>query len=235
MAAYTLSQLRQIAPQKFKDLDDEDLVREYARINKVPFEQAADYYGVKARGTLGEMGRQAAGGAAVDLPRMVGQGLKATGIAPELGQRMVEGSEERAYQYEMDRRPERGLVGQALTLGARGLAPTVPIIASAFVPGGQVVAPALAAGLFGTSSYQETYEKLIDQGVSEKEAREAALKVGALQGGGQTCSGCYTWCPYHCWRCSGGNTDRHRPPAYSWSSHQHPHPSRYGSAAGCGD
>jgi hypothetical protein len=185
MAAYTLSQLRDQAPAEFQGLDDEDLVREYARIKQIPFEQAADYYGVKARGTLGEMGRQAAGGAMVDLPRMVGQGLKATGFAPELGQRMVEGSEERAYQYEMDRRPERGLVGQALTLGARGLAPTVPIIASAFVPGGQVVAPAMAVGLFGTSSYQETYEKLIDQGVSEKEARAAALKVGALQGGGE--------------------------------------------------
>ena len=185
MAAYTLSQLRNQAPAEFQELDDEDLVREYARIKQIPFEQAADYYGVKARGTLGEMGRQAAGGAMVDLPRMVGQGLKATGIAPGLGQRMVEGSEERAYQYDMDRRPERGLVGQALTLGARGLAPTVPIIASAFVPGGQVVAPTLAAGLFGTSSYQETYEKLIDQGVQEKEARAAALKVGALHGGGE--------------------------------------------------
>ena len=46
MVAYTLSQLRQTSPPEFQDLDDEDLVREYARINNVPFEQAADYYGV---------------------------------------------------------------------------------------------------------------------------------------------------------------------------------------------
>lgn len=185
MSAYTLGQLRAAAPADFRELDDEDLVREYARVKQIPFEQAADYYGVKPRGTLGEMGRQAAGGAMVDLPRMVGQGLKATGIAPEYGQEMVEAADARAYQYDIDRRPERGLVGQALTLGARGLAPTVPIVASAFVPGGQVVAPAMAAGLFGTSSYQDTYEKLIEQGIPEEEARAAARRVGLLQGGGE--------------------------------------------------
>jgi hypothetical protein len=185
MSAYTLDQLRATAPAQFRELDDEDLVREYARTKQVPFEQAADYYGVKPRGTLGEMRRQAAGGAMVDLPRMVGQGLKATGLAPTFGQEMVEGSEERAYQYDMDRRPQRGLFGQAMTLGARGLAPTVPIIASAFVPGGQVVAPAMAAGLFGTSSYQETYEKVLEQTGDEAAARSAAIKSGALQGGGE--------------------------------------------------
>lgn len=185
MIAYTLSQLRDLAPAKYKDLDDEGLVQEYARINKVPFEQAADYYGVKPRGTLGEMRRQAAGSAMVDLPRMLGQGLKATGFAPTFGQEMVEGSEERAYQYDMDRRPQRGLFGQAMTLGARGLAPTVPIIASALLPGGQVIAPAMAAGLFGTSSYQETYEKVLEQTGDEAAARAAAIRVGALQGGGE--------------------------------------------------
>ena len=185
MSAYTLDQLRAAAPAQFRELDDEDLVREYARTKQVLFEQAADYYGVKPRGTLGEMRRQAAGGAMVDLPRMVGQGLKATGIAPTFGQELVEGSEERAYQYDVDRRPERGLFSQALTSGARGLAPTVPIIASAFVPGGQVIAPAMAAGLFGTSSYQETYEKVLEQTGDEAAARAAAIRVGALQGGGE--------------------------------------------------
>lgn len=185
MSAYTLDQLRATAPAQFRELDDEDLVREYARTKQMPFEQAADYYGVKPRGTLGEMRRQAAGSAMVDLPRMVGQGLKATGLAPTFGQEMVEGSEERAYQYDMDRRPQRGLFGQAMTLGARGLAPTVPIIASAFVPGGQVIAPAMAAGLFGTSSYQETYEKVLEQTGDEAAARSAAIRSGALQGGGE--------------------------------------------------
>jgi hypothetical protein len=182
MSAYTLEQLRQIAPPEYRSLDPEDLVREYARINRIPFEQAADYYGVKPRGTLGEMRRQAAGGAMVDLPRMVGQGLKATGIAPQYGQELVEGAEERAYQYDPDPRAERGLVGQAGVLGARALAPMAPALAAAFVPGGQAVAPAVAAGLFGTSAYQDTYEKLIEQGISEEDARAAALRTGMIQG-----------------------------------------------------
>jgi hypothetical protein len=182
MVAYTLSQLRQTSPPEFQDLDDEDLVREYARINNVPFEQAADYYGVKPRGLLGEMGRQAAGGAMVDLPRMVGQGLRATGIAPELGEGLVRGAEERAYQYEADPRAERGLVGQALTLGARGLAPMVPALGAAFVPGGQVIAPTVAATLFGTSAYQDTYDKILEQTGDPIAAHEAGLRTGAIQG-----------------------------------------------------
>lgn len=185
MPAYTLSQLRETAPAEFKDLDDEALVREYARVQQVPFEQAADYYGVRPRGTLGEMGRQFAGGLTVDVPRMGGQALKAFGVAPELGQELVRGAEERAYQYEPDRRAQRGLVGEAFVAGARGVPAVAPLIASAFLPGGQVVAPALGAGLFGGSSYQDTYEKLIEQGVPEEQARAAAIRVGGLQGVGE--------------------------------------------------
>ena len=182
MSAYTINQLRANAPAEFRNLDDEDLVREYARVKQIPFEQAADYYGVKPRGTLGEIGRQMAGGAVVDLPRMVGQSLKATGLAPEFGEELVQGAEERAYRFDPDQRAERGLVGQALTLGARGLAPMAPALAAAFVPGGQVVAPTVAAGLFGTSAYQDTYEKVLEQTGNEEAARAAALRAGALQG-----------------------------------------------------
>jgi hypothetical protein len=77
----------------------------------------------------------------------------------------------------------RGLVGQAGVLGARGLAPVVATGAAALIPGvGEVAAPLAAATLFGTSSAQETYEKLKEQGASEQDAIAAARRVGLIQG-----------------------------------------------------
>ena len=181
MSAYTIRQLRAAAPAEFRELDDDDLVREYARVKQIPFEQAADYYKIKPSGTAAETVRQIGAGFAVDLPRMVGQGLKYTGLAPELGQDLVTSADERAYGWQPDLRG-RGLVGEALITGGRAIGPMAPAIAAAFVPGGQVVAPTVAAGLFGTSSAQETYEKLRGQGISEEDAQAAAARVGLIQG-----------------------------------------------------
>ena len=181
MAIYTLQQLRATAPPEFRDLPEEELVRKYSQSTGTSFEQAADYFGVKPRGTLAEMGRQALGGAVVDLPKMVGQGLQYTGIAPEFGRELVEGAEARAPEYTPDMRG-RGLLGQAGVLGARGLAPVAATLPLAFVPGGQVAAPLAAATLFGTSSAQETYDKLISQGATEEDALAAARRVGMIQG-----------------------------------------------------
>lgn len=181
MSAYTIRQLRAAAPAEFRELDDDELVREYARVKQIPFEQAADYYKIKPSGTAAETVRQIGAGFAVDLPRMVGQGLKYTGLAPELGQDLVTSADERAYGWQPDLRG-RGLVGEALVTGGRAIGPMAPAIAAAFVPGGQVVAPTVAAGLFGTSSAQETYEKLRGQGISEEDAQAAAARVGLIQG-----------------------------------------------------
>jgi hypothetical protein len=181
MAIYTLQQLRATAPPEFRDLPEEELVRKYSQSTGTSFEQAADYFGVKPRGTLAEMGRQAVGGAVVDLPKMVGQGLQYTGIAPEFGREMAASAEARAPEYVPDMRG-RGLLGQAGVLGARGLAPVAATLPLAFVPGGQVAAPLAAATLFGTSSAQETYDKLISQGATEQDAIDAARRVGMIQG-----------------------------------------------------
>lgn len=181
MAIYTLEDLRNAVPQDMKGLADDALVRDYSqRIGKT-FEETADYLGLKARGTFAEMGRQALGGAVVDLPKMVGQGLQYTGIAPEFGREMAESAEARAPEYAPDMRG-RGLLGQAGVLGARGLAPVAATLPLAFVPGGQFAAPAAAAALFGTSSAQETYDKLISQGATEEDALAAARRVGLIQG-----------------------------------------------------
>lgn len=181
MAIYTLEDLRNAVPQDMKGLADDALVRDYSQRIGKSFEETADYLGLKARGTLAEMGRQAVGGAVVDLPKMVGQGLQYTGMAPEFGKELAEGAEARAPGYVPDMRG-RGLLGQAGVLGARGLAPVAATLPLAFVPGGQVAAPLAAATLFGTSSAQETYDKLISQGATEQDAIDAARRVGLIQG-----------------------------------------------------
>jgi hypothetical protein len=181
MAIFSLNELRAAAPAELQGLSDDALLRDYSQRVGKSFEETADYFGFKPRGTLSEMGRQAVGGAVVDLPKMVGQGLQYTGVAPQMGKELVEGAEERAVDYVPDMRG-RGLVGQAGVLGARGLAPVGAVMATSMLPGGQAIAPVAAATLFGTSSAQETYEKLKAEGASEQDAIDAARRVGLVQG-----------------------------------------------------
>jgi hypothetical protein len=181
MPIYSLTDLRQQAPSQFRDLSDEDLVREYSRSIQRPYEEVASYLGVKPRGTLAEMGRQMVGSAVVDIPRMVGKSMQYMGLAPEYGREMAQAAEARGREYEPDMRG-RGLLAEAGILGARALGPVAATLPLALVPGGQFAAPAAAATLFGTSSAQETYEKLIKQGISEEDASAAARRVGFVQG-----------------------------------------------------
>jgi hypothetical protein len=180
MPIYTIDDLRKTAPADLQELDDVDLVREYSRQTGKQFEQVADYLGVKPRGTLGEMGSQVVGGY-YDTKKMIGQGLEYTGVAPEYGRELAQEAGAEAEKYAPDMRG-RGLLGQALVYGARALPAMAPAIGAAFLPGGQVIAPTVAAGLFGTSSAQETYDKLIAQGASEEDASAAAARVGLVQG-----------------------------------------------------
>lgn len=181
MAIFSLKELREAVPPELRGLSDDALLRDYSQRVGKSFEETADYFGYKPRGTLAEMGRQLVGGAVVDLPKMVGQGLQYTEIAPEYGREMAQAAEARAVDYVPDMRG-RGLVGQAGVLGARAVAPMAPALAASFLPGGQVAAPVVAAGLFGTSSAQETYDKLREQGASEEDATAAARRVGLIQG-----------------------------------------------------
>jgi len=181
MPIYNLNDLRAAVPSSMRGLSDDELIRDYAgRVGK-SFEETASYLGFKPRGTLAEMGRQAVGGAVVDLPKMVGQGLEYTGIAPAYGREMAQAAEARAPAYIPDNRG-RGLMGEALTMGSRALAPMAPALAAGFLPGGQVAAPLVAAGLFGTSSAQETYDKILEQTGDQEAATAAARRVGLIQG-----------------------------------------------------
>lgn len=219
MAIYSLADLRNSAPQELRDLPDDELVREYSRRKKVPFNDVADYLDLKPKGFLPEMGRQLVGGLAVDVPKMIGQGqqflsrelsglteafeigaqgqamaapgnfntprgelaLKPSGAVAETGRRLVEESTALAPKFEPDMRG-RGLTQQTFLSGARAVAPVAATIPAAVVPGGM---PFAVAGLFGTSQAQDTYEKLIAQGVPEDEARQASYRTGAIQGIGE--------------------------------------------------
>ena len=116
MAIFSLNELRAAAPAELQGLSDDALLRDYSQRVGKSFEETADYFGFKPRGTIAEMGRQAVGGAVVDLPKMVGQGLQYTGAAPQFGKELVQGAEERAVDYVPDMRG-RGLLGQAGVLG----------------------------------------------------------------------------------------------------------------------
>ncbi len=178
-----LNKLRQAFPE-LQDASDSEVLGEVSKRTGVSVEEVSTAFGVAPRGTASEVARQFGAGIAVDLPRMVGQGLKYTGIAPETGEALVQSAEERAPGWQPDMRG-RGVVGQALVAGGRGLGPVAASVPLFFVPGGQAVAPLAVGGLFGTSSAQDTYEKLISQGVSEEEASAAARRVGLLQGAGE--------------------------------------------------
>jgi hypothetical protein len=175
-----LDKIRQAFPD-LQNASDSELLGEISKLTGRQYESTATMLGVAPRGTASEVARQIGAGFAVDLPRMVGKGLQYTGISEGGGRALVESADERAPGWTPDMRG-RGLVGEALVTGARAVGPMAPAIAASLLPGGQFAAPAVAAGLFGTSSAQETYEKLKGQGVSEEDALAAARRVGLIQG-----------------------------------------------------
>lgn len=139
-----------------------------------------------------EVGRQGVAGAVVDLPRMAGQAAR--WVAPdgtdldEWGRSTVESADARAPGWEPDMRGRGGLA-DAMIMGARAVGPMVPAIAASFVPGGQWIAPAVAAGQFGTSSAQDTEDKLRkernsagERTISDEDATSAGWRTGMIQG-----------------------------------------------------
>jgi hypothetical protein len=136
-----------------------------------------------------EVGRQVGAGFAVDLPRMVGQGLRR--VAPdgssldEFGRSVVESADERAPGWEPDLRG-RGTFAETLIKGGRAVGPMAPGIAAMAVPGGGALLGAAATGgLFGFSQAQDTEDKLRLQGVPNDEATPAGIWTGGIQGLGE--------------------------------------------------
>ena len=145
--------------------------------------QALKYYSDPGGERVGE-GAFPRLGRASGLERQYG--VQVTEPAPgyRAGQALVESADARGVGAEPDVRG-RGLVGQALVYGARGLGGVTPALGLMALPGGQAIAPAVQAALFGGSSAQDTYEKLIEQGIPEDEAAAAARQVWGVQGVGE--------------------------------------------------
>lgn len=144
-------------------------------------------------------------GATIDLPKQVGQALQWMSEPGEYwhgkGKEIQDWADERE-KSNPDLAPQnegRGILGQALSTGARALAPSLATMLPAGAGG--VVGPAVgltrmagagigaatgAFGLFGAAQAQETYDKLIKSGVPEPEAKEAGWINLMIEGGGET-------------------------------------------------
>ena len=183
-----LNKIRQTFPE-FKDTSDEELIGQISKMTRTKVGDLYDAFKIAPRGTLSESARQFAGGLVSDLPKMFGQAAQY--VVPEGSQAaidakgLVDRAEARGIGYEPDLRG-RGLLGELAVKGARGLAPVAAIAPTAFVPG---VGPALTFGLtsalYGGSSGQETYEKILEQTGDKEAAIAAGRRVAAIQGLGE--------------------------------------------------
>ena len=151
-------------------------------------------------GSVGEVGRQAGAGLAVDLPRTVGAAGRALFDDDTAEGRyfkdMQQGADSRAPGWAPN--PAAGKLTQFLGEGARGVSMGAPLIAAGMVPG---AGPALAVGggaaLFGLAGGQDKADELRAAGASESDVRTGAALaggVGAAAGGlAQFVGGRYLW------------------------------------------
>ena len=176
---------------------------EKAKVDRgIQLQLAQEDLAAKPRGALSEVATGLKRGAMVELPRLAGGALKATGGPGDLwyerGKRMVEAAETREPEYAADTLSgTHGAVTNAFAEGAAMLAPSValmlglPLLAAAGVPAGAAALGVGAAGglMYGASKFQETYEKATEKGKSPDEAFSLGLQTGAVEGLGETVGG----------------------------------------------
>lgn len=151
------------------------------------------------RGALGEIGTGLVRGAAYELPRMVGQALKATGkegdTLYDAGQGLNNLVENNSTRFMLDPNEQaHNAVTRAFAEGASMLAPSVAPLALAAIPGvglgaGAALAGAGGGALFGSAQYQDTYEKAKKAGKSDAEAHTLGLQTGVVEAGGEAIGG----------------------------------------------
>lgn len=140
-------------------------------------------------GFFSNLYRGAKRGVIADLPEMVGKGAQALG--DDHGTLEQFGKGIRASAEARGQRPDLrtdSMWGE----GAAAFGPMLPVI-GATLAGGMVGGPigamvgatAGAMGLFGTSAFQETKEKVLEAGGTPEEAKSAGLKSGFIQGAGE--------------------------------------------------
>ncbi|MDA8260217.1 MAG: PLxRFG domain-containing protein [Betaproteobacteria bacterium] len=157
------------------------------------------------RSLLKEVPTQLYAGAAIDLLKQIGQAMQ---WMSEPGHTMYDQGkrlQDWAAEYEAESpslAPQvegRGLIGRALSTGARAMAPSTaimvpaalgvaaaPVLGVAAGTGAAVGAAAGAFGLFGAAQAQDTYDKLLKAGIPDNEARQAGWINLMIEGGGET-------------------------------------------------
>lgn len=148
-------------------------------------------------GALNEIGTGIKRGAVVELPKMLGMGMKATGrpgdTLYDAGQGMVDSAEERGKAPQNQLNPDgHGWFVNALASGGEMLAPSAVGMAAA-VPLALAGAPAAAlaagavatGGLFGASQFQDTWEHVKGAGGDDKSAFKAGLLSGSIEALGE--------------------------------------------------
>ena len=146
------------------------------------------------RSALGEIGTGLAHGALYELPSMIGQAMRAPGqpgdALYDAGQAVENFVQPNDVRFALDQNPENhGAVVQAFAQGADMLAPSLaPLALVPFTGGGSLglaAAGAAGAGLFGASQFTQTYDKAKAAGLSDDDARAAALKTSTIEGAGE--------------------------------------------------
>jgi hypothetical protein len=106
-------------------------------------------------------------------------------LAYRAGTALRAGAEARAPSWEPDVRG-RGQTAQYALQGIRATAPVLTGLAPSILPGGQAITAAVLPTAFAGSAAQETYERLVEQGIPEERAAEAARRVLGLTLAGET-------------------------------------------------
>ncbi len=155
-----------------------------------------------ARSTLGEMGAGFKRGLFVAVPEMAGGTIKSiAGVDSDWykkGQDLQESAQAIAKlpDFQKSATAEDGLVNKVLVSGAEGVGQMAPIIATGAL--NPYAGAALAAGMYGGSTYQDTKERMLKQeGLDDRfaadnpddprvvKAKNTGLATGATQGLGE--------------------------------------------------
>lgn len=152
-----------------------------------------------ARSGAGEVATGLKRGAVVELPRMFGGALKATGqpgdTLYDAGQSIQDSAEARGMRPDLTRNPDKhNWFTDALAAGGEMVVPSMAGMAAAApaavlgAPAGAVLATGAVAsgGLFGASQFQETYEHVKAAGGTDESAKKAGWLAGAIEAGGET-------------------------------------------------
>ena len=200
-----ISEFRTQYPQ-YDDLSDDQLTvglhqRYYSDVPREKFSQL--FNPIEPTSNISEWSKALARGFLSEVPQMVGRAAQLTGEAPEgedpwgstlyeIGTSLRNVGKMYGDLPELKAKPEgHGATSQAITEGIEMIGPSVTPMALMAIPGMQGIAGlTLASGaggaLFGMSQAQDTYERGIEAGLTETEARSAAWKTGVIEAAGET-------------------------------------------------